>query len=218
MKENYNFQRVKFNKHYVDFYCIKDNEVYYAIIMNEPFNHLMGGHSDKSDEEAIANAVRHFKSYYAYFEKDDDLVQSAYEEFLKTQELENTNKGDSNGIIQRFKFLQYFSYYKTEAEQLEYGCEYQTEYSISTGKLLVPGTIIIEFVHLHTLNPSNVIKICDDGLGNLLGPEGILKRNEDGRIGVNYQTGAINFTVGDAHKIVDGDHFELTGLESLAKW
>lgn len=115
--------------------------------------------------------------------------------------LPNVGPEDLNGINARFQTSQAFS-------------ASQKEYSISTNKKLIPGSVEINFVH--AAEPNKVITIRDDRNGNLLAPAGILEGNAGNAIGVNYQTGLITFTVGDGFVIATGDSYSVIGYEDVA--
>lgn len=90
----------------------------------------------------------------------------------------------------------------------------QKEYSISTNKKLIPGSIELHFVH--ALEPNKFITIKDDRQGNLLAPAGILGVNADGKPSINYLTGLITFTVGDGFVIAENDSYSIIGYEDVA--
>lgn len=90
----------------------------------------------------------------------------------------------------------------------------QAEYSISTSKKLIPGTIELAFVKVS--DPASPIYVRDDRQGNLLAPAGVLEANAGGEAGVNYQTGLITFTIGDGFTIATGDSFSIVGMEDVA--
>lgn len=115
--------------------------------------------------------------------------------------LPNVGQENLNGINSRFQSSQAFTVG-------------QTEYSISTNKKLIPGSIELNFVH--AADPTRVITIRDDRNGNLLAPAGVLDQNTGSVIGVNYQTGLITFTVGAGFTIAAGDSFSIIGFEDVA--
>jgi len=88
----------------------------------------------------------------------------------------------------------------------------QTDYSISTNKKLIPGSVELTFVH--AADPSNPIVIKDDLKGNLLAPSGVL--DAAATTEVNYQTGLITFKVGTGFTIAAGDSFSIIGFEDVA--
>lgn len=90
----------------------------------------------------------------------------------------------------------------------------QTEYSISTNKKLIPGSVELQFIP--AANPKKVITIKDDRNGNLLAPAGILAANADNKISINYSTGVILFTVGDGFPITNNDKYSVLGFEDIA--
>lgn len=115
--------------------------------------------------------------------------------------LPNIGKENLNGINARFQ---------TQATFIVG----QKEYSISTNKKLIPGSVEIRFVH--ALEPTKSILIKDDRNGNLLAPAGVLGVNADNKISVNYQTGLITFTVGDGFTIAENDIYSVLGFEDVA--
>lgn len=92
--------------------------------------------------------------------------------------------------------------------------EGQTEYSISTNKKLIPGTVELQFIH--ALEPNKVITIKEDRNGNLLASPGVLAPNADEKPCINYATGLITFTVGDGFKIATNDVYTVLGYEDIA--
>ena len=115
--------------------------------------------------------------------------------------LPNLGKEDLTNINARFQASQIF-------------VPGQTEYSLSTSKKLIPGSIKIDLVH--AANPKQSIRITDDHQGTLTSPAGYLAANTDGTVGVNYDTGVITFTLGSAFSIAPGDSFFITGFEDVA--
>ena len=83
----------------------------------------------------------------------------------------------------------------------------QNEYKVSTNKKLYPGSIRIKFIH--AVDPTKFTIIIDDGNGNLLAHPEVLSPNSDGGVNINYQTGLIIFTVGNAFAIKPGDTYSI---------
>lgn len=115
--------------------------------------------------------------------------------------LPNIGKENINGINARFQAQSPF-------------VQGQLEYSISTNKKLIPGSVELQFIH--ALEPNKVITIKDDRNGNLLAPAGILGINANDAVSINYATGLITFTVGDGFKIADNDMYSIIGFEDVA--
>lgn len=90
----------------------------------------------------------------------------------------------------------------------------QTEYTVSTNKKLIPGSVELQFIH--AAEPNKLIIIKDDRNGNLLAPAGILAPNADGSFGVKYETGLIKFTVGEGFVIAENDMYNIKGQEDIA--
>lgn len=90
----------------------------------------------------------------------------------------------------------------------------QATYEISTNKKLIPGSVEINLVH--ALEPNKVFTIKDDRNGNLLAPAGILAKNDNDKISVNYATGLITFKVGDGFTIAANDSYSIIGYEDVA--
>lgn len=115
--------------------------------------------------------------------------------------LPNIGKENLNGINARFQAQAPF-------------VNGQSEYSISTNKKLIPGSVELQFIH--ALEPNKVITIKDDRNGNLLAPAGILGVNANDAVSINYATGLITFTVGDGFKIATNDSYSIIGFEDVA--
>lgn len=90
----------------------------------------------------------------------------------------------------------------------------QTEYTISTNKKLIPGSVELQFIH--AAEPNRIITIKDDRQGNLLAPAGVLAPNADNSFGIKYETGVIKFTVGDGFVIAENDMYNIKGQEDIA--
>lgn len=90
----------------------------------------------------------------------------------------------------------------------------QKEYSVSTNKKLIPGSVEMKFVH--AADPKAFITIKDDRNGNLLAPAGVLAANADNKPSINYATGLITFTVGDGFVIAENDTYAIIGYEDVA--
>lgn len=85
-----------------------------------------------------------------------------------------------------------------------------TSYSISTGKKLIPGSVVLTLVH--AADPSKQIIIRDDREGNLLAPAGILEAGT-----VDYKAaGRIDFTVGAGFTIAANDSYSIVAYEDVA--
>lgn len=84
------------------------------------------------------------------------------------------------------------------------------EYSISTGKKLIPGSVTLTLIH--AASPSTPIVIKDNRAGQLLAPAGILAEGT-----VDYTSaGKIDFTVGSGFTIATGDSYSIVGFEDVA--
>jgi hypothetical protein len=90
----------------------------------------------------------------------------------------------------------------------------QADYSISTGKKLIPGSVQLNLIHIAT--PTVITTLTDDRNGNLIGQAGILAANVNGHINVNYSTGVIEFTTGAGFIISTGDNYSLLAYEDVA--
>lgn len=115
--------------------------------------------------------------------------------------LPNIGKEDLNGINARFQ---------TQAPFITG----QTEYSISTNKKLIPGSVELKFTH--ALEPNKAFTIKDDRNGNLISAPGILAPNADGKPSIDYLTGIITFTVGSGFAIAANDTYSVLGFEDVA--
>lgn len=115
--------------------------------------------------------------------------------------LPNIGKENLKGINARFM---------TQAAFIEG----QKEYSISTGKKLIPGSVELQFIH--ALEPNRPITVKDDRNGNLLAPGGVLAANADDKANINYATGLITFTLGDNFVIAPNDVYAVLGYEDVA--
>jgi len=82
--------------------------------------------------------------------------------------------------------------------------------SITTGKKLIPGTVVLRLVH--AADPGAYVEIKDDRKGNLLAPAGVLSVGY-----VDYTAaGKIEFTINqDNWAIADGDSFSLVAYEDV---
>lgn len=115
--------------------------------------------------------------------------------------LPNVGKEDLNGINARFQ-----SY-----AALTTGVN---EYTIPTNKKLIPGTVEIQLIH--ALEPNKPVVIRDDRAGNLLAPAGVLAPNASGKLGVDYNTGVVTFTIGAGFTIAADDKYSIIGFEDVA--
>jgi len=115
--------------------------------------------------------------------------------------LPNLGKENLNGINARFQ----------TSAALTAGT---TVYTIATNKKLIPGTVEIQLVH--ALEPNKPIIVRDDRRGNLLAPAGMLAMNADGKLGVDYRTGIITFTIGEGFEIAENDSYTVIGFEDVA--
>lgn len=83
-------------------------------------------------------------------------------------------------------------------------------YSITTGKKLIPGSVVIRLIH--AADPSNFVEIKDDRKGNLLAPAGILAAGT-----VDYNAaGKIDFTLNTTNfAIADNDSYAIQAYEDV---
>lgn len=85
-----------------------------------------------------------------------------------------------------------------------------TEYTISTAKKILPGSVEIHLIHV--ANPTNPIVIKDDRKGNLIAAPGVLAAGT-----VDYSgTGAIQFELGAGFVPATGDQFTILAYEDVA--
>ena len=89
-----------------------------------------------------------------------------------------------------------------------------TMYMSNTGKKLIPGSIKLKLYRKG--KPNDFILITDNLKGQLLSPPGILVNNANGEANVNYNTGVVKFTLGDAWEILEGDVISCIGFEDVA--
>lgn len=113
--------------------------------------------------------------------------------------LPNVGKEDLNGINARFS---------TQANFVA-GTD---EYAISTNKLLIPGTVEMQFI----MSDGRKITIKDDAHGNLLAPAGVLDANAGDVPSINYSTGVITFTVNSNFSFTADDKYAIIGYEDVA--
>lgn len=88
--------------------------------------------------------------------------------------------------------------------------EGQAPISLSTGKKLIPGSVVIKLVH--AADPANAIEIRDDRQGNLLAPAGVLTKGS-----VDYTAaGKIDIEFGAGFTVAAGDSMNVIGYEDVA--
>jgi hypothetical protein len=160
------------------------------ILSNQYFNATMSSY------------VRSFAGFLA-IERDQDqpTVLLYYADTLGVTDnrivLPNIGKENLNNINARFKTSAPLS--ASSAAQ-----------SITTGKKLIPGTVVLRLVH--AADPANFVEIKDDRKGNLLAPAGVLSVGY-----VDYTAaGKIEFTINtDNWQIAAGDSFSLIAYEDV---
>lgn len=152
----------------------------------------------------MASYVRSFAGFLS-IEREMDQPQALlwYMDLIGVTDgrkvLQNVGAENIKGIGSRFSTSQAFT-------------AGQAEYSISTNKKLIPGSVELTFIH--ALDPATPITIKDDRNGNLLAPSGVL--DKPAGVEVNYSTGLINFKVGAGFTIGAGDSYSILGVEDVA--
>ena len=89
----------------------------------------------------------------------------------------------------------------------------QKDYLIETNKKIMPRSVKLWLIH--ESDRYSPIECVDDGIGNLLSPPKVLVDNKNNIEEVNYETGIINFTIGDAFKIEPDDGFIIYAYEDV---
>lgn len=91
--------------------------------------------------------------------------------------------------------------------------EGQKEYSVSTNRRIIPGSVILKLVKADGSHKPYEIK--DDRSGSLLAPAGVLAPTGN-EINVNYAEGRITFTLGDQFTPAINDIFQISAYEDVA--
>lgn len=91
--------------------------------------------------------------------------------------------------------------------------EGQKEYSVSTNRRIIPGSVILKLVKANGSHKPYEVK--DDRNGNLLAPAGVLAPSSTD-INVNYAEGRITFTLGDQFTPEVNDLYQISAYEDVA--